>query len=231
MNPIDDKGEVQTCRICKSIFHFAGYKGQSCPESCENQQKVFQTEDHEEVNKCDVNIEVNEVFRMEVNDEALLDNCCSANVMGKKWGDTYINGLSEEERREVKEEVSIKSFKFGGEKAVQSLRRTEFPCVLFGDKTTIVTDVVDRDIPLLISMPEMKKRGFRINFNYDTSEVWDMKYELMTTNSGHFKIPLSRQEEVNLILEGMSYKDKVKVITKLHRPVWALSEKRYEGFA
>ena len=163
--------------------------------------------------QCDViKIEVNEVFHMEENDEGLLDSCCSSNVMGKKWKDAYVQGLNEGERKEVREESSEKSFKFGGENAIKSLGRIEFPCYLFGEKTKIMADVVDREIPLLISKPEMKKRGFRINFEDDTVEVGNMKHELMTTKSGHFKIPLWKQEEVNVVLEDKAYDDKASIL-------------------
>ena len=51
-------------------------------------------------------------------------------------------------------------FKFGGENPVRSVEKVEFHCYLylFGKKTSLVADAVERDIPLLISKPEMKKR-------------------------------------------------------------------------
>ena len=77
--------------------------------------------------------------------------------------EAYINGLSKEDRESVKEGkgLRIKTFKFGGEKSIQSRGKLELPCVLFGKKTKILADVVDREIPLLIPRPEMQKRGFQ----------------------------------------------------------------------
>ena len=62
LNPTDENGEVQTCNICKSVYHFAGYKGQNCPESYENQKKVYQSAESEEGYKCDGKIDVNDYF-------------------------------------------------------------------------------------------------------------------------------------------------------------------------
>ena len=55
----------------------------------------------EEVNKCDIPIQHHEVFLMRSSDKALLDSCCSANVMGKQWKDIFIDAMSNEDKAEV----------------------------------------------------------------------------------------------------------------------------------
>ena len=101
--------------------------------------------------------------------------------MGVDWRDN---------QNEIKFLQPQNRFKFGGETLVRSVEKVAFPCYLFGKKTTLVADVVERDIPLLISRPEMKKRGFVLNFHDDSLEADGIKYDLQTTPSGHFKIPL-----------------------------------------
>ena len=76
-NPLDEDGYPMTCNICGSIFHFSGRNGAGCPESYENIQIKEKAED---VNKCEIPIE--EVYHMRSTEDALLDSCCSANVMG-----------------------------------------------------------------------------------------------------------------------------------------------------
>ena len=88
-------------------------------------------------------------------------------------------------------------------------------CFVWEEKK-ILTDVVDREIPLLISRPEMQKRGDKLDFKGDTLEVDGRIHELMTTKSGLYRVPLFEQEEVNL-MEGKTHSEKVRVITKLHR--------------
>ena len=86
------------------------------------------------------------------------------------------------------------------------------PCYLFGKKTTLVPDVVERDIYLLISKPEMKKRGFVLNFNDDSLETDRIKYDFQTTLNGHFKTPLWYQEEINLCVNEMSEAEQIKTV-------------------
>ncbi len=45
-------------------------------------------------------------------------------------------------------------FKFGGEMKKKSIERLVLPCVIAGKETTITTDVVENDIPLLLGKPD-----------------------------------------------------------------------------
>ena len=79
------------------------------------------------------------------------------------------DNMSITDRKEVKTLLRGKGFKSGSESSVKSLGKYEFPCYIAGENTTITADVVDRDIPLLISKAEMKKRGFKINLKDDSN--------------------------------------------------------------
>ena len=82
-----------------------------------------------------------------------------------------------------------------------------------------------RDIHLLISRPEMKKRGFVLNFNNDFLETHGIKYDLQTTLSGNFKIPLWYQEEINLCVNEMGEAEQIKKVKRLDRQLRHQSEK------
>ena len=58
----------------------------------------------------------------------------------------------------------------------------------------------------------MKKRGFVLNFHDDSLEADGIKYDLQTTLSGHFKIPLWYQEEINICVNKMSEAEQIKTI-------------------
>ena len=105
-----------------------------------------------------------EVFIMENSNEALLDSCCTAYGMGVDWRDKFFVSHSEDDQNEIKFLQPQNRFKFDGKNPVHSVEKVEFPCYLFEKKATLVADVVERDIPLLISKPEMKKRWFLLNF-------------------------------------------------------------------
>ena len=209
------------CNICGSIFHFSGRNGAGCPESYENLQQINVIEEQkveaEQANICDIPIEHEELFHMRSSEEALLDSCCSANVMGKQWKDVFIDAMSDEDRNEIRHFKGGTGFRFGGEPTVRSTEKIEFPCYVLGERSTMIADVVDRDIPLLISKPEMKARGFILDFNNETLTVNGKSHVLQTTSTGHFKIPLWKDEEVNICITEMEFNEQRKVLTKLHR--------------
>ena len=80
-------------------------------------------------------------------------------------------------------------------------------------------DVVDSDIPLLLSKPDMQPLGFRLNTENDTLLIH--KIELDTTSSGHYYLPVNYCEmevhNVHLAIEEKSFDHKKKIIHKLHR--------------
>ena len=88
-------------------------------------------------------------------------------------------------------------------------------------ETVVVTDVIDSDIPLLLSKPDMKRLGFKLNLADDTLEVNGKKLDLDTTTSGHYYIPLKTcelpLESVNMFIENKSHGEKQKMIVKLHQ--------------
>ena len=153
VNPLDEHGNPQTCHICGSIFLFAGRGGIGFPESYENLQSMYK-----DANKCDIDICQEEVFIMRNSNEALLRSCCTADVMGVDWRDKFFASLSKDDQTEIKFLQPQNRFKFGGENPVRSVEKVEFPCYLFGKKTTLVADVVQRDISLLISKPGIKEK-------------------------------------------------------------------------
>ena len=216
LNPPGNDGKPQTCHICGSIFHFAGRNGENCPESYENLQGAYQTDVMEEkVLKCE---ELQDVFAVgDASDECLLDSCCTFNVMGQSWKDRFFENFSDEDLKEVKAEKTTTRYRFGGEPAIMASKRVKFPCYILGERTTLTADVVPRNVPFLMSKAEMKRRGFKIDFNSDRLSVDDESYDLSTTHNGHFKLCLWKPEEVNICVTEMSLDEKKSMIEKLHR--------------
>jgi len=214
LNPPGSDGKPQTCHICGSIFHFAGKNGENCPESYENLQNVYQT-DFDEALKCEV---LQEIYAVgDSSDECLLDSCCTFNVMGQPWKDKFFDNFSQADLKEVKVEKTSTRYRFGGEAPILANERVIFPCYILGERTTLTADVVPRDVPFLMSKAEMKARGFKIDFDTDSLTVKGKCHELDTTYNGHFKLPLWKDEEVNLCISDMTHDEKKAMITKLHR--------------
>ena len=103
----------------------------------------------------------------------ILDSGCSKTVCGVEWLETYLETLSEDELKEVKFEDSDAQFKFGNAQVYRSTGKVIFPAVLGLKKVFIGADVVNTDIPLLLSKTTMKKAKTVIDFENDCDDdVW-----------------------------------------------------------
>ena len=87
---------------------------------------------------------------------ALLDSACISTVCGEIWLENYLSSPDHEDRRKLKRFIGQKSFKFGGRERLKSKGEYNRPAVIAGKEVTIITDVVESDIPLLLSRQAMK---------------------------------------------------------------------------
>ena len=81
----------------------------------------------------------------------ILDTSCSTTVSGQKWLDDYLSNLCDEELAMVREEKSNCTFTFGDGVTYRSIRRVIFPCWIGGVRSELSTDVVECNLPFLIS--------------------------------------------------------------------------------
>ena len=65
-----------------------------------------------------------------------------------------------------------------------------FPCGIAGKSVKIKADVVECNIPLLLSRTSMKKSGMVLDLNKDCVTVFNKSVALGTTNLGHYALPL-----------------------------------------
>ena len=214
LNPKDVDGNILRCNICDSIYHFA----QSCPEGWENINKV-----NEDGDAWDVHLLVGDqqAFMCKTVNDAVLDSACTKTVTGRAWRDTYVESLSNEERSQIKILLGGTVFRFGGEMKKESSEKLILPCTIAGRKVMIQTDVVNSDIPLQLSKPDMERLGLQVNMENDTAKIFDKVIDLGTTPSGHYFIPIRdcdvHIEDVHFAIEGKSYEDKKRIVQKLHR--------------
>ena len=100
--------------------------------------------------------------------------------------------LSDNDRAKLKEESSEKSFTFGDGVMVTSVKRVTLPCFIGKKRATVVTDVVNCNIPLLMSKTSMKRAKMSINFETDSAIISGIETSLRSTTSGHYILPLTR---------------------------------------
>ena len=122
---------------------------------------------------------------------AVLDSGCSNTVCGEEWMSMFIKRLSDEEQQRMVIVPSDQPFTFGDGRTVISKRKVTMPCWMGGVPGMITTDVVDCNIPLLLSRKSMKNTGMILNFKKDELTVNNRPMRLKVTKSGHYALPIS----------------------------------------
>ena len=214
-NSVGPDGKTRRCRNCDSIGHLV----RDCPHPNFNSQAniaCFEEFDDEELVTC---LFATEDFCLYFTDAYIylvLDTGCAATVAGKRWLETYLTSLPSEQRSNVKMIPSTKIFKFGAGGRIRSLGQCVIPAYLAGRPVRISTDVVDSDIPLLLSKPAMKKAGVKIDTVSDSAEVLGLTVNLDSTSSGHYCLPLHKEQVLEVCAVRLG-EDKKASLLKLHR--------------
>ena len=225
-------GLVSRCFECDSVNHY----GFDCPDRVGKEKKTYMTETYSDepetyhVTLFQSDFEEPHQLRglaKEALNAAVLDCGAAGTVCGDLWLKCYIDSLNEKDKNLIEYRKSGNKFKFGDGNKVCSQQLVKIPAVIGQSEVFIETDVIDKDIPLLLSKKSMKAAGTELNFRDDTVTMLDQKLDLNVTESGHYTIPigrhsriidrLNRNENVNITLaisKDMSPKD---MALKLHR--------------
>ena len=122
---------------------------------------------------------------------AVIDSGCTKSVVGENWVNQYIETLDDTEKELMMSPTSCQTpFKFGDGKSVVSKKLIKIPGRIGSSKILIEANVVECDIPLLLSKPALKKVGAILNFVEDTLEFNGEKVPLMECKSGHYCVPI-----------------------------------------
>ena len=167
------------------------------------------------------------IFVSETLNTAVLDSGATGNVTGKTWLECYLGSLSDSDRKLVRYSDSSCGFKFGSDDVFSSLYKVKLPACIGSQKLFIETDVIDTDVPLLLSQRAMKKAGTSINFVDDSVTMFGEEQDVILTRSGHYSVPLSNNHrilkdaarnsaEIILHVSPKYSEDKTKMAIKLH---------------
>ena len=240
VNPTGSDGNLLLCLACGSFRHLVA----DCPYSWEN-RGAAQVHAVRHRDAVGISRETEEAalltgfhkdslseMSMEARNCAVLDSACTSTVCGKEWLNCYLDSLTESDQASVEKEAGTKWFKFGGGEKVHSQGCYTIPAVLAGKDVRIRTDVVDSDIPLLLSKSAMKKAKVKMDLENDTAEIYGTLVSLNHTTSGHYSVPIDRMHEVPVEsvcavkLDELDDKDRLKVLLKLHRQFTHPPEKK-----
>ena len=222
VNPKGLDGKPILCSACGSFRHLI----RACPDSWENRSEahVVDTVEGEEAvlftgyNKASV-----QQLGVEARNCAVLDCACSSTVCGENWLAGYLASLEPQDREKVVRAPGEKVFKFGGGEKLKSKGAYHIPAEIAGRSVSIKTDVVESDIPLLLSKDAMKKAKVKLDLENDTARIFDVDISLNHTSSGHYCVPIDKSQETKVEsvcavnLSVLSEKDRYQAILKLHR--------------
>ena len=107
----------------------------------------------------------------------------------------------------------MRTIKFGDGNKLNSLYKVVLPCVVTDIEVSIITGVVDSDIPLLLIEDAMKRAGTCLNFEDGSVMMLKKKIPLRCTSSGHYHIPITKPQLEKckfkhiLFIKEISYKN------------------------
>ena len=123
---------------------------------------------------------------------AIVDSGCTKTVCGDVWLNTYLDSLSQKDRKLVYTEKSLCNFRFGVGKVYSSSHIVYIPVHIGSSSATLATYAIPCNIPLLLSRSSMKKAHATLDFEKDHLIIFDEIVRLIITESGHYCLPLSR---------------------------------------
>ena len=196
LNPMGRDGKPTTCTVCRSIYHYV----RECPNASKG--RYFNDNDNDRNYHhikfsmfvgCTSNQENAKLLHLvnESSGRAVLDSGCTNTVCGPVWLANFIDNLSKQEREMIKYEPSNQTFTFGDGDSVTSMRKVTIPCWMGGEPGEVTTDVVDCNIPLLLSNKSMEAVGIILDFRKREVKVNNRWIKLERTTSGHYALPIS----------------------------------------
>ena len=91
---------------------------------------------------------------------------------------------------------STTSFRFGDGNLVTCEKTVAYHAKIGKKNIMIKTDVINTDLPLLLSKSSMQKANVKIDFSNDTVSMLDQKVNIVLTSSGDYDVPISKTNQI-----------------------------------
>ena len=221
-NPTGRDGQVTRCDICESINHWAG----NCPDKFKKDQETFVVHEIVLHGSHEESPEKMKELLSDTWSSGLLDCGATKTVCGRVWLNEYLNTLSDEQRCEVKYTPTQSVYRFGDGEQINASESVRIPACIGSAEIFIMTDIIDKDLPLLLSKAFMKRANIVLDFNNDSMLAFDQEIPLNTSNTGHYVIYLSKPSQIlhkiddpstHVTLKCNNSLDNKQMALKLHR--------------
>ena len=90
----------------------------------------------------------------------------------------------------MKRNTSSIGFRFSDAGRINSFETATIPAEIAGVKCQIITAVIKKDIPLLLSKGSLKKAGACLDLKNDKALMFGQEIQLQLTSSGHYCVDI-----------------------------------------
>ena len=136
-----------------------------------------------------------DIFADEARGAAGLDSACSKTIMGMAWYEDYKSRLIQKFRNQIQGPVSSNTrIVFGGGGSKNSMGRYRIPLELHGGICKVVVEMVDANIPLMLSRATMSEARMKLDFQFHTTTVLGATRAMEETTTGHVIIRVMPSE-------------------------------------
>ena len=218
-NQYNNSPRPYRCFECDSTKHYA----HQCPHRQQKKEDV-----HMNVHVTLLNSKMESLQGSLLNEtfgKGLLDSGCSKTVAGKVWMEEFIKTLSRGDMNDVTNKSSKSVFRFGDGIETKSSKMMTIPVYIGTMRMLMDVDIVEHNIPLLISRGAMKQLDMKLDFKRDLVTVGDQSLQLDCTTTGHYCLALTihpDKHEINFIfslenLADLTQTQKKSKAVKLHK--------------
>ena len=113
---------------------------------------------------------------------AFLDIGASSAVSGIEWFKQYRDSITESDKNQICFNDSKRPCIFEDRKKLQAIKSAKVPALIGSKWLCLLTDIVNANIPLLLSKASMKNCNIKIDFVNDTINVFGEIIPVSTTS-------------------------------------------------
>ena len=124
--------------------------------------------------------------------QAVVDTGCPHTVSGKVWIESHINTLSRKDRLSIRTKESHQKFRFGDGTLYPSRYHAIIPIYIANSRYELGVEVVDCEIPLLLSRDTLCRAKAKIDIGTATICFMGATIPLNISSSGHMCLPICR---------------------------------------
>ncbi|ESO98891.1 hypothetical protein LOTGIDRAFT_158847 [Lottia gigantea] len=233
-NPLNRFGKRSRCAICQSTYHWA--------KDCQHKKEsvnIATNKDEDTDDWCNITLLVDnkqksqlqfvfdeeqlDIFVVESSGAGVLDTACTKTVCGCQWYNDYLSRFHPNLVKLIQTFPSDRTFRFGDGVSVRSLKMVKIPIVMGRQRCMLEVEVVDTNIPLLLSRSSLKKADASLDLKNDSATMFGHNVRLDFTASGHYCVdllPCVNDEQFHDVLfnfDELTTKEKQKTLIKLHR--------------